>query len=178
MTGDDDMILDTLFPRYYTRSVVHYDTPLPGQIMAHIQQTGYDEAAVQLTDGTAPLGGGDYAQYTTLITLKDVPALAADLEAHGEEWLNAVKTRADDEQARSVRDERNRRLQASDTYMLLDRHGLTVPEGSTFTAWIDFLQSFGRVLTGAWARYRQALRDVPEQDGFPWNVTWPEEPEA
>ena len=28
----------------------------------------------------------------------------------------------------------------------------------------------------AWAAYRQALRDVPEQAGFPDNVTWPEEP--
>lgn len=28
----------------------------------------------------------------------------------------------------------------------------------------------------AWAVYRQALRDVPDQSGFPWTVTWPEEP--
>jgi hypothetical protein len=29
----------------------------------------------------------------------------------------------------------------------------------------------------AWAVYRQALRDVPQQEGFPENVTWPEQPE-
>jgi len=28
----------------------------------------------------------------------------------------------------------------------------------------------------AWATYRQALRDVPEQVGFPNDVTWPEKP--
>lgn len=28
-----------------------------------------------------------------------------------------------------------------------------------------------------WRPYRQALRDVPQQSGFPENVTWPEEPE-
>lgn len=28
----------------------------------------------------------------------------------------------------------------------------------------------------AWAKYRQALLDVPQQAGFPNNVTWPEEP--
>jgi hypothetical protein len=28
----------------------------------------------------------------------------------------------------------------------------------------------------AWATYRQALRDVPTQAGFPWDVTWPEAP--
>jgi hypothetical protein len=27
-----------------------------------------------------------------------------------------------------------------------------------------------------WATYRQALRDVPTQAGFPWDVTWPEAP--
>jgi hypothetical protein len=28
----------------------------------------------------------------------------------------------------------------------------------------------------AWAVYRQALRDVPQQAGFPTNITWPEKP--
>lgn len=28
-----------------------------------------------------------------------------------------------------------------------------------------------------WATYRQALRDIPQQDGFPHNVTWPSKPE-
>jgi hypothetical protein len=28
----------------------------------------------------------------------------------------------------------------------------------------------------AWAVYRQALRDVPSQSGFPWDVNWPTEP--
>lgn len=27
-----------------------------------------------------------------------------------------------------------------------------------------------------WEIYRQALRDVPSQPGFPWNVTWPVKP--
>ena len=29
----------------------------------------------------------------------------------------------------------------------------------------------------AWATYRQALRDVPAQEGFPNSVVWPTEPE-
>lgn len=27
-----------------------------------------------------------------------------------------------------------------------------------------------------WAAYRQALRDVPSQPGFPWDINWPVEP--
>ena len=29
----------------------------------------------------------------------------------------------------------------------------------------------------AWATYRQALRDLPSQQGFPWTTTWPTQPE-
>jgi len=29
----------------------------------------------------------------------------------------------------------------------------------------------------AWATYRQELRDIPQQEGFPENVTWPTKPE-
>ena len=31
-------------------------------------------------------------------------------------------------------------------------------------------------ITDEWRVYRQALRDVPAQAGFPANVTWPSEP--
>jgi len=27
-----------------------------------------------------------------------------------------------------------------------------------------------------WTTYRQALRDVPQQAGFPWNTQWPVKP--
>ena len=29
----------------------------------------------------------------------------------------------------------------------------------------------------AWADYRQALRDVPQQSGFPTDINWPTKPE-
>ena len=29
----------------------------------------------------------------------------------------------------------------------------------------------------AWALYRQTLRDITAQSGFPWNVVWPNKPE-
>ena len=28
-----------------------------------------------------------------------------------------------------------------------------------------------------WLDYRQALRDIPQQKGFPFDVVWPEKPE-
>jgi len=31
-------------------------------------------------------------------------------------------------------------------------------------------------LAAEWAAYRQALRDISAQSGFPWEVTWPDAP--
>jgi len=31
-------------------------------------------------------------------------------------------------------------------------------------------------ITDEWRTYRQTLRDVPSQSGFPSNITWPTEP--
>jgi hypothetical protein len=30
--------------------------------------------------------------------------------------------------------------------------------------------------TDAWAEYRQELRDITSQPGFPWEIGWPEMP--
>ena len=60
-----------------------------------------------------------------------------------------------DAQAASVRAQRNRLLADSDWTQLAD---------STADK-------------AAWATYRQALRDITAQDGFPWNVVWPTKPE-
>ena len=32
-------------------------------------------------------------------------------------------------------------------------------------------------IPGVWEVYRQALRDIPTQEGFPWTITWPVEPQ-
>ena len=43
-----------------------------------------------------------------------------------------------------------------------------------FSDWTQVLDA--PVDKAAWAAYRQSLRDVPLQAGFPENVTWPKEP--
>jgi hypothetical protein len=61
----------------------------------------------------------------------------------------------DDNKASEIRNERDEKLVESDWTQLED----------------------APVSKIAWATYRQALRDVPEQTGFPWEVTWPTKPE-
>lgn len=60
----------------------------------------------------------------------------------------------DAQQAASQRAERNRRLSESDWTQVLD----------------------APVNQAAWATYRQSLRDITTQTGFPWEVSWPEMP--
>ena len=40
----------------------------------------------------------------------------------------------------------------------------------------DYLALSDSTLTSDMAAYRQALRDVPSQEGFPTDVTWPVKP--
>ena len=40
----------------------------------------------------------------------------------------------------------------------------------------DWLGLSDVTMSTEWAAYRQGLRDVPSQEGFPHNVTWPEKP--
>ncbi|MBO4453271.1 MAG: hypothetical protein J5793_04995 [Clostridia bacterium] len=68
-------------------------------------------------------------------------------------------------------------LKESDPYMGIDRLGLTVPSGTTFSAWLGFFRTLGGALTGEWAQYRRALRDITDQPGFPLGTVFPEKPE-
>ena len=68
---------------------------------------------------------------------------------------DGAKATVDANQAKAVRADRNQRLKDSDWTQVAD-------------APVD---------KAAWAAYRQALRDVTAQEGFPWNVQWPTQPE-
>jgi len=48
---------------------------------------------------------------------------------------------------------------------------------NTLLAETDWWAVSDRTMTQAETDYRQALRDVPQQDGFPINITWPTKPE-
>lgn len=64
-------------------------------------------------------------------------------------------TALDDQQAAAVRTDRNSRLAACDWTQVAD-------------APVD---------KAVWATYRQELRDITSQPGFPWEITWPVAPQ-
>lgn len=64
-----------------------------------------------------------------------------------------------EQQAAAIRAERDARLKKTDLIIIrCAEAGEPVPE--------------------AWKAYRQALRDMPEQAGFPDTVVWPQQPEG
>lgn len=71
------------------------------------------------------------------------------------EMDDETKTAKDAEQATNVRTTRDRLLAECDWTQVED----------------------SPVNKAAWATYRQELRDLPAQTGFPWTFTWPAKPE-
>lgn len=102
--------------------------------------------------------------------------IAARIGADVEAWLTLAQNAATQIAAAEARAKRDELLAASDAMMALDRLGLTVPSGTTFTAWLSFFKKLGEALLSAVPVYRQALRDIPEQQGFPFDIEWPEKP--
>ena len=115
--------------------------------------------------------------------LAQAEAMAAAQKAETMEVLQAAYKRAceelnEEDAAAFARKIRDKLLNETDSRVALDRFNISVPSGTSFTAWLSFLKSLGEIITGAWAIYRQALRDLPEQEGFPFNVTFPAPPEG
>ena len=77
----------------------------------------------------------------------------AEEEAEWDAMQAESAASADDRKAEEVREERNQLLSETDWMA-----------GSDVT------------MSTAWRTYRQALRDVPTQEGFPNDITWPTKP--
>ena len=112
------------------------------------QATGGTVYQYSMPDGVEQIEGKWYTKHVLGPVFTDTEdATAAEQEA-------AYKAAKDAEQAKSVRQQRGEKLKDSDWTQVID-------------APVD---------QAAWATYRQALRDITGQEGFPWTITWPEQP--
>ena len=98
-------------------------------------------------DGVEQVNGKWYTKYV-------LGPVFTDGETTAEEQEAAYKAIKDAEQASAVRKSRGDKLADSDWTQVAD-------------APVD---------KAVWATYRQALRDITTQSGFPWSVTWPDAP--
>jgi hypothetical protein len=112
------------------------------------QATGGTVYQYSMPDGVEQIDGKWYTKHILGPVFTDTEdATAAEQEA-------AYKAAKDAEQAKAVRQQRGEKLKDSDWTQVID-------------APVD---------QAAWATYRQALRDITGQEGFPWTITWPEQP--
>lgn len=86
--------------------------------------------------------------------LKNRPSLIDSIERDVKNWANMAKKMEYKKLADAIRDKRNALLSGTDWTQTTD-----APLAET---------EIERYRT-----YRQALRDIPEQAGFPYNVNWP-----
>lgn len=97
-------------------------------------------------------------------------------------WLELAKNTEYNELASKVRAERNKLLAETDKEMCLDRMGLDIPDNITatnlLTVVIKVFKALREILIGENAQYRQELRDLTKQEGFPYNVVFPIKPDS
>ena len=111
-----------------------------------------DEQRVQHEDVSGMDTPREGWQYTTYEMRTQLPDGALDTAPDA--WAAVIKRADYATAAAEVRAERDKRIAVTDWTVL----------GDAKTANTD------------WREYRQALRDVPEQEGFPYAVQWPVPP--
>ncbi|WP_289290482.1 phage tail assembly chaperone [Bacteroides sp. 41_26] len=121
----------------------------------------------------------EYSVYTIKTIYRE--DLESYINGNYEDYLALAKETDYQLEASKVREKRNELLADSDKFLLLDRLGISLPSEITATTLLssikDFFDNLKEVLNGDWAEYRQKLRDLTKQEGFPYNVEFPEKPE-
>jgi len=118
------------------------------------QATGGTVYQYSQRDGVVQIGDKWYTNYILGPVFTDRAATENEPAKTAAEQEAEYKAMKDAEQAANVRRTRTEKLKDSDWTQIAD---------STADK-------------AAWAVYRQALRDITGQAGFPWTIDWPEAP--
>lgn len=112
------------------------------------QATGNDVYQYSQAAGVELVDGKWFTKYILGPVFIDRETTAVEQEA-------AYKATKDADQSKSIRSIRNDKLKECDWTQISD----------------------ATVNKALWATYRQELRDISSQEGFPWTITWPTQPE-
>jgi len=145
---------NTSFPVQLTIEIINefgYDPVLEGP-----QATTAAPYEISVRAGVEEVNGKWFTKYVVGPTFTDTTDVDGTVITAAEQE-SAYRQGIDDEAAKRVREARNKRLADCDWTQLGD-------------------SPFDLDGKGAWALYRETLRMVPQQTGFPHNVSWPPEP--
>jgi len=112
----------------------------------------YSQAA-----GVEQISGKWYTKHILGPVFTDTAATDTEPAQTAAEQEAAYKASKDADQAKSVRTSRDNKLKETDWIVIKNLE-------------------LNANIPGAWEVYRQALRDIPAQAGFPWTITWPTQP--
>jgi hypothetical protein len=146
---------NTSFPEVLTSSIINsfgYDPVLEGPQATVIPPYQYSQR-----DGVINIDGKWFTRYIAGPVFKDYVDAKGITHTAAEQY-EAYCFAKDNEQARNIRIERNQCLASCDWTQLPDSPLST--ESKT-----------------AWAVYREDLRNITSQAGFPWNIQWPTKPD-
>jgi hypothetical protein len=142
---------------------LHPNTSMPQQLSEELlnefgadvvfegqQATGGTVYQYSQLSGVEQINGKWYTKYVLGPIFTDGETTAAQQQA-------AYQAAKDTEQAKTVRATRDSKLAECDWRVIKAAETATT-------------------LDSAWATYRQALRDITTQSGFPWTITWPDAP--
>lgn len=111
------------------------------------------------------------------IELNNRPNLSEEIEQKFESWLDFAKDCEYMKLAAQIREKRNELLAETDKEMCLDRIGIEIPENINATNLLSVVtnvfKGIGNILNNNMSKYRQELRDITKQEGFPYKVVWP-----
>lgn len=142
---------NTSFPAVLTPEIIDsfgYDPVLEGPQATTVPPYQYSQR-----DGVVEVNGQWFTHYIAGPVFQDYTDDQGVVHTAAEQY-EAYCFAKDTDQAKVVRDDRNNRLASCDWTQLPD-------------AQVDAV---------TWAAYRQQLRDITAQVGFPWSVTWPVKP--
>lgn len=139
----------------------------------HALQWHEGSGHIEWTDDiNRPLAPADYAEdVAPFVSLWEAEKAQLDEEAAAAEAARLAEYNSEESRAARIRAERDRRLDA--TTWLVERHKEQTA-GNIETSITG--EDYAALLT-----YRQALRDLPQQEGFPWEgpddpkCPWPDE---
>lgn len=108
-------------------------------------------------DGVEQVEGKWYTKYILGPVFTDLAATETEPAKTAAEQEAAYRAMKDAEFAKSARDSRDTLLAECDWVIVMSLEA-------------------GRAIPVEWAAYRQALRDLPQQAGFPVTIDWPMKP--
>lgn len=120
-----------------------------------------------------------YNTYKISLTFRE--NLQDSIEKDITEWLDYAKRLDYENKATEIRKLRNKLLEESDKEMVIDRLNLEMPDNISATTILSVIKKFfedlSTIKNNKWAKYRQELRDITKQEGFPYNIEFPVKPE-